>query len=153
MSSRLSPMKVVVQSRRVPAGLTEISLPHPVSHAITLQTKKQVIRYDYVLEEGQRQILAEALDAAESLGVPLEVIDLSRAGLFTRIFTALLRVVERPRAILQNGQSSSVAGFAPIGHFRPHQHSCDSPWSLGREQTCILPEEAETLTQHNAISP
>ncbi len=123
MSSRRTPIRVVVQSRKVPVGLTEVVLPYTTSYGLTFQTTKRMIRYDYVLDEGDREILEEVREAAESSGVPLEVIDLGKAGPVTRILRTLLKmVVEEAGVLPARGQISSVTGLTQIGQVRPHQH-------------------------------
>ncbi len=123
MSSRRAPIKMVVQSRKVPVGLTDVVLPYTSSYGLTFQTKKRTIRYDYILDEGDRRVLDEVREAAESSGVPLEVIDLGKVGPLTRILRTLLkRVVGEARVLPARGQVSSVTGLPQIGQFRPHQH-------------------------------
>lgn len=92
MSPRRAPLRLIVKSRRVPVALTEFEFPHATSYGVVSTIKKRSIVYDYVLDEGERRILEEVRQAAENSGLPLEVVDLGRAGPFSRI---VRRLVER----------------------------------------------------------
>ncbi len=92
------PVRLVVRSRRVPVALTEVEFSHTSSYGVAYNTKKRLIVYDYVLDEGERRILEEVRRAAENSGLSLEVVDLGRAGPFRRIASRLLeRLAEGPR--------------------------------------------------------
>lgn len=90
MSPGRGPVRLVVSSRRVPVALTEIEFSHTTAYGVVSRVKKRSIVYDYVLDEGERRILEEVRQAAENSGLPLEVVDIGRAGRFSRIVSRLL---------------------------------------------------------------
>ncbi len=91
ISPRRGPVRLIVKSRRVPVALTEIEFPQTTSYGVVSTIKKRSVVYDYVLDEGERRIVEEVRQAAENSGLPLEVVDLGRAGPFSRIVSRLLR--------------------------------------------------------------
>ncbi len=106
MSAGRRMVTLIVKSRRVPVAITEFEFPHTSSYGFVSKVKKRSIVYDFVLDEGERRILEEVRQAAENSGLPLEVVDLGRAGLSSRIVRRLLeRLAERP------GLSPSVTRF------------------------------------------
>jgi len=90
LSPGRGPVRLVVSSRRVPVALTEIEFSHTTAYGVVSRVKKRSIVYDYVLDEGERRILEEVRQAAENSGLPLEVLDIGRAGRFSRIVSRLL---------------------------------------------------------------
>ena len=75
--------------------------------------KKRSVVYDYVLDEGERRILEEVRQVAENSGLPLEVVDLGRAGPFSRIVSRLLkRLGEGPGLLRSRGQIRRASGLA-----------------------------------------
>ena len=100
MSPGRGPVRLIVKSRRVPVAIAEFEFPHTSSYGFVSKVKKRLIVYDFVLDEGERRILEEVRQAAENSGLPLEVVDLGRAGLFSRIVRRLLeRLAERSRLL------------------------------------------------------
>ncbi len=112
MSPGRGPVRLVVRSRRVPVALTEIEFSHTTAYGVVSRVKKRSIVYDYVLDEGERRILEEVLQAAENSGLPLEVVDIGRAGPFSRIVSRLL-------------ERLPGAGLLPSrGRFVQHRSGC-----------------------------
>ena len=106
------PVRLIVRSRRVPVAVTEIELPYTTSYGVA-KTKKRLIVYDYVLDEGERRILEEVRQVAENSGLPLEVVDLGRAGPFSRIVSRLLkRLGEGPGLLPPRDQIRHASGLA-----------------------------------------
>ena len=125
MSSGRGPVRLIVKSRRVPVAITEIEFPHTTSYGFVSKVKKKSIVYDYVLDEGERRTLGEVRQAAENSGLPLEVVDLGRAGAFSRIVRRILeRLAERPR-LLPSGDQIRRASWWPSSAMRDHACSYD----------------------------
>src|SRR5437870_416265 len=131
MSPGRRPVRLIVKSRRVPFALTEIEFPQTTSYGVVSTIKKRSIVYDYVLDEGERRIVDEVRQAAENSGLPLEVVDVGRAGTLSRIVRRLLvRPTERP-------------GLLPSGD---QMHRVSVAWlkATPREAADVNPERAES---------
>ena len=110
MSPGRGPVRLIVKSRRVPVALTEIEFPQTTSYGVVSTIKKRSIVYDYVLDEGERRIVDEVRQAAENSGLPLEVVDLGRAGTLSRIVRKfLVRPTERPGLLPSGDQMHRVS--------------------------------------------
>jgi len=104
LSPGRGPVRLVVSSRRVPVALTEIEFSHTTAYGVVSRVKKRSIVYDYVLDEGERRILEEVRQAAENSGLPLEVVDIGRAGPFSRIISRLLERLPGAGLLPSRGQ-------------------------------------------------
>jgi hypothetical protein len=110
MSPGRGPVRLIVKSRRVPVALTEIEFPQRTSYGVVSTIKKRSIVYDYVLDEGERRIVAEVRQAAENSGLPLEVVDVGKAGTLSRIVRRLLmRPIKRPGLLPSGDQMHRVS--------------------------------------------
>ncbi len=113
MSPRGGQIRVVVRSRRIPVALTEFELPsYATLYGFAHQAKRKSIAYEYVLEEEEKRILEEVRDVAQRSGVGLEVIDLGRAGLLSRIFRRLFHLSTVPTPVLPRDQILCTPGLA-----------------------------------------
>lgn len=95
-------VKVVVKSRRVPAGTVDVSGSVFSPSGFLLGTRKdRMIRYDYVLD-GEHQVAIEhAQKISDDLGLNLEIIDAGRHGVITRLFSSIgLRRGGRPTIVV-----------------------------------------------------
>ncbi len=114
MSPRGGQIRVVVRSRRIPVALTEFELPsYTTLYGFAHQARRKTIAYEYVLEEEEKRILEEVRDVAQRSGVGLEVIDLGRAGVLSRIFRRLFRwSTVRPTPVLLRDQILCTPGLS-----------------------------------------
>ena len=83
-------VRVVVQSRWVPSGLTEVQRPMGISSGFYFapSVERKVI-YQSVLDETQARAIEEARRLATDLGLKLEVVDTARSNVVRRALSKL----------------------------------------------------------------
>ena len=83
-------VRVLVRSRRVPAGVVRLNQTTYSLTGIPIATRTDhKVLYDYVLDEDHQRAIDEAKKLARSLCLGLEVIDSGKQGFFTRLFSSL----------------------------------------------------------------
>jgi hypothetical protein len=87
-------VRVVVRSRRVPAGTVDFHEPIYSGSAAGLLVgarRSRLVLYSNVLDEQHRKAIEEGNRISQSLGLQLEVVDASRQGILRRMLSSLGR--------------------------------------------------------------
>jgi hypothetical protein len=94
ISTEKGRITVFVQSKRVYVDTRVLSLPSfagsGLGSNLAYQTRRVVV-YEDVLDQEQREALEDSEALARSLGVELEVKDIGKSSVFTRILNYILR--------------------------------------------------------------
>lgn len=94
-------VQVVVRSRKVPCGTTEVSLPLFSPLGLRMgETRDRMVLYESVLDEMQHKAIDEGKELARAMGLELEVVDESKVNFLNRVASALSRRSFRPPALL-----------------------------------------------------
>lgn len=89
--SETGPVRLLVKSRRVAVGTTLIEDPvYTLFGTRVSLTQRRGIVFEQVYDEAQRKAIAEAKRLSCSLGLPLDVIDISSSGFFRRAISRIL---------------------------------------------------------------
>ncbi len=85
-------VRVVVQSRRVPTRIIDLSVPEFAPSGVLMGSRtNRVVLYDYVLDGEQTRAIEEGRRLSCNLGLELEVVDRSQMGLFRRVLSSFGR--------------------------------------------------------------
>jgi hypothetical protein len=84
-------VRVVVRSRRVPAGTVQVQQKMYSPYGISVTTTSRQVLYDYVLDEDHQRAIEEARRLAGNLCLDLEVVDSGRQGFLGRLASSLGR--------------------------------------------------------------
>ncbi len=112
-------VRVLVKSRKVPARITEFSVPEFAPSGVLMGSRRnRAVLYDYVLDSDQKKVIEEGRRLSCSLGLELEVIDRSRMGVLGRMAAALGRDGSNgPTLVIApspaDGGGSAIKGIAP----------------------------------------
>jgi len=112
--SKEGKIRVFVRSHRVPARTIEISEPMYSSWGVrmgTMRSKKML--YEYVLNEEQEKAIEEGHRVSCSLGLDLEVVDVTRRGLLGRLLSLLGRNGSREPVLLVSPGRPRYHGGGP----------------------------------------
>jgi hypothetical protein len=93
-------LRIVVNSRRIATGLThyETLLPGPFEKMYKITASRTV--YERVLDPEQRALIEEARSFASLSGIRLEVIDLGRKNLVSKLLWSITRRFEGPPSVV-----------------------------------------------------
>ena len=109
MALQSEAIKVIVNSRKVLAGIAEYDVPvynffgqaHPI--------KKRVLLYERVFQEDENSLLEEAKTLAALNRVPLQIVDLGKRNFISRwIFRFFSRIANPPSLIFSGGPLLSL---------------------------------------------
>jgi len=115
MTSR-GKVQVVVASRRVPTRTVSISQPIYTMSGIRIGFQKDLrVVYGSELDREHRRAIEEGRSLANRLGLELEVVDRSKAGVFGRIRSSLGGGLPRGPTLVVSLQSSGPAVSPPQG--------------------------------------
>jgi len=82
-------VRVVVRSRKIPTSIIDLSEPIYSTSGILMGTRKNtVVLYDYVLDDDHRRAIQEGQRLSCNLGLELEVVDVSKGGIFRRVLSS-----------------------------------------------------------------
>ena len=83
-------VRVLVKSRRVPAGTIDVPRTLFSFSGLPLGTATdRLIRYDRFLDEEHQTAVEKARRISDDLGLDLEIVDLGRQGFFGRLLSSL----------------------------------------------------------------
>lgn len=86
-------VRVIVKSQKVPSGTFELATPEFAPSGILLgMRKRNIVLYDFVLDDEQRKALEEGYKLSRTLGLNLEVVDRTRSGVRGRVLSSLGRL-------------------------------------------------------------
>lgn len=111
-------LQVVVKTRRVPVGTTVITTPMYTPSGVFIgSTTSRVVQYGLELDETHQQAISEGRRLSCRLGLDLEVVDVSKLGLFRRLLSLVRWGISNQPAFLlapqaEEGQRS--AGIIPV---------------------------------------
>jgi len=107
-------VQVVVASRRVPIRLVSISQPVYTPSGIRLESLKDLrVVYGSELDQEHKRAIEEGRRLANRLGLELEVVDTSKAGVFRRILSSLGGGLLRGPTLVVSPQSTEPAMSLP----------------------------------------
>jgi hypothetical protein len=101
LSSNQTKLRLYVQSRKVPVGLTEFSRATPLGYWYTAQSPVRAVVYEQVLDDAQKRLVEEARQLSCNAGITLEVVDLGRMSALRRTFVS--RIVGRGLTAVASG--------------------------------------------------
>jgi hypothetical protein len=133
MTSR-GKVQVVVKSRTVPTGTVSFSQPVFSMSGIRIGEQRDLrVVYGSVLDQEHERAIEEGRKLAHRLGLELEVVDESKAGILKRIATSLTRsLAQRPTLVVSPSPRASKASPSntpamldgPVRASSPPQAAC-----------------------------
>ncbi len=82
-------LRITIRSRKVPTRVVNFPLRHLAANGQCFTESRDLLVYDYVLDELQERALKEAANLASRLDLRLEVLDLTRDGPTKRIVRSI----------------------------------------------------------------
>lgn len=108
-------MRVVVRSTRVPIGTTDFSSPVFSAYGSRMgTTQKRITLYGSALNDEHRRAIEEGHKLSCSLGLRLEVVDLSRSGLLKETLSTILGTRGPELVVAPKFSSDEIPNFSEI---------------------------------------
>ena len=96
-------IRIVLNSSRVATGLVSYEVPLAGPFGKMYKTRKEMTHYERVLDAEQEAMLEGARELSCLSGIELEVIDLGRKNIISKIAWHLMRRFENPPSLVFRG--------------------------------------------------
>jgi hypothetical protein len=84
-------VRVIVRSRKVPSRTIDLTEPVYSTSGMLMGTRRnRLVVYEDVLDDAHKKAIEEGRRLSCDLGLELEVVDRSKAGLFRRLLTTMV---------------------------------------------------------------
>jgi hypothetical protein len=106
-------INVYVKSRKVPSRAVLLEYYSPSIIGI-VKSSRRSIEFEYWLDEAQQLMLEEAERVAQSTGIPIKVVDLSKLNFVFRLVRQILKFPKSPTIVLPGMVFSGILGIKQL---------------------------------------